>query len=76
MKPEDLRIGNYIQATHEVEIDRGNGIIEDAEVNLLLRVRGIDQDSYLVDGSCTYSLEEVETDYGLERYHDLQPMSD
>lgn len=71
---KELRIGNYIHATHEIQINRGNGIIEDAETLLLLRVRGIDEDSQLIDGSCMFSLEEVETDYQLERYSNLEPI--
>lgn len=74
MKVNEYKIGNYIHATHEVEIDRGNGIIEDVETTLLLRIRGIDEDGQLVDGSCAFSLEEIGTDYQLEKYMDLQPI--
>ena len=65
MEANEFRVGNYIQATHEYEIDRGNGIIEDIEEILTLKIRGIDLDSQLIDGSCTFSLEEkdgVETE--------------
>ena len=74
MKINELRIGNYVKGTHEVEIDRGNGIIEDVETDVFLRVRGIDQDAQLVDGSCVFSLEEIQTDYQIEKFAHIEPI--
>ena len=42
MKTTELRIGNYIKGIYETEIDRGNGIIEDAECFEEVRVVGLD----------------------------------
>ena len=42
MKATELRIGNYIKGIYETEIDRGNGIIEDAECFEEVRVVGLD----------------------------------
>jgi len=42
MKPKDLRIGNYIKGIYETEIDRGNAIIEDVEIDEVVRVVVID----------------------------------
>ena len=42
MKNIELRIGNYINGIYEIEIDRGNGIIEDVENLEVVKVVGLD----------------------------------
>src|SRR5690606_29297307 len=42
MKNTELRIGNYINGIYEIEIDRGNGIIEDVENLEVVKVVGLD----------------------------------
>ena len=42
MKANELRIGNYLHAIINQEIDRGNGIIEDVEVCEVVKVMGFD----------------------------------
>jgi len=48
---KELRIGNYIEAGWEQEIDRGNGIIEDVECSEVVDFMGYDPyDDYIWAG--------------------------